>query len=173
MIRTIYRRLARRMALRGNVSWQKDLQVGWGTTIKAPDKITLEKGVKIGAYSVIACNGRIGRDVLIASHVGIVGRYDHDHSAIGVGIAAAPSLYHNNFRPRDGRDAVIIEDDVWIGFGAIVLSGVTIGRGAIIAAGCVITKNVEPYAIMVGNPARKAALRFTPAQQKEHERVRA
>ncbi len=50
---------------------------------------------------------------------------------------------------------VKIEDDVWIGFNAAVMKGVTIGRGAVIGACAVITKNVEPYAIMAGNPARK------------------
>ncbi len=48
-----------------------------------------------------------------------------------------------------------IEDDVWIGFNAAVLKGVTIGRGAVIGACSVITHDVPPFAIMVGNPARK------------------
>lgn len=49
---------------------------------------------------------------------------------------------------------VVIEDDVWIGFNSIVLKGVTIGRGAIIGAGSVVTKNVDPWTINVGNPLR-------------------
>jgi acetyltransferase-like isoleucine patch superfamily enzyme len=49
---------------------------------------------------------------------------------------------------------VIIEDDVWIGFKASILKGVTIGRGAIVSAGAVVTKNVEPWTIVAGNPAR-------------------
>lgn len=48
----------------------------------------------------------------------------------------------------------IIGNDVWIGFGAVVLNGVTIGDGAIIAAGAVVTKDVPPYTIVGGNPAR-------------------
>ncbi|MDQ7799461.1 MAG: DapH/DapD/GlmU-related protein [Candidatus Edwardsbacteria bacterium] len=48
----------------------------------------------------------------------------------------------------------VIEDDVWIGAQAIILPGVRIGRGAIVAAGAVVTKDVEPYAIVGGNPAR-------------------
>lgn len=50
---------------------------------------------------------------------------------------------------------VIIEDDVWIGFNAAILKGVTIGRGAVIGAGAVITHDVPNYAVMVGNPARQ------------------
>jgi acetyltransferase-like isoleucine patch superfamily enzyme len=57
---------------------------------------------------------------------------------------------------------VTIENDVWIGYGATILSGVTIGSGAVIGAGSVVAKNVEPYSIVVGNPARH--LRFRLAE---------
>jgi maltose O-acetyltransferase len=50
---------------------------------------------------------------------------------------------------------IVIEDDVWIGFSATILKGVRIGKGAIIGANTVITTDVEAFAIMVGNPARK------------------
>lgn len=50
---------------------------------------------------------------------------------------------------------VVIGDRVWIGYRAIVLPGVTIGEGVVVGAGAVVTKNVEPYAIVAGNPARK------------------
>jgi acetyltransferase-like isoleucine patch superfamily enzyme len=48
----------------------------------------------------------------------------------------------------------VIEDDVWIGHGATVLKGVRIGRGAVVAAGAVVTRNVEPYTVVGGVPAR-------------------
>ena len=54
---------------------------------------------------------------------------------------------------------VIIGADVWIGCNAIVLPGVTIGEGAIVAAGSVVTKNIEPYSIVGGNPARVIRMR--------------
>lgn len=55
---------------------------------------------------------------------------------------------------------IILEDDVWIGEGAIICSGITIGQGAVIAAGSVVTKDVEPYAIIGGNPAKVIKYRF-------------
>lgn len=55
---------------------------------------------------------------------------------------------------------IIIQDDVWIGTNAIICSGVTIGQGAVVAAGAVVTKDVAPYAIVGGNPARLIKWRF-------------
>ena len=56
---------------------------------------------------------------------------------------------------------IIVGDDVWIGYRSTILSGVEIGQGAIIAAGSVVTKNVPPYAIVGGNPAKVIKFRFS------------
>lgn len=56
---------------------------------------------------------------------------------------------------------IVIDDDVWIGFGCTVLSGVHIGQGAIIAAGAVVTKDVSPYAVVGGIPAKVLHYRFS------------
>ena len=63
-------------------------------------------------------------------------------------------------REAGSKGDIIVKDDVWIGCNAIVCSGVTIGQGAVVAAGAVVTKNVEPYAIVGGNPAKKIKYRF-------------
>lgn len=57
---------------------------------------------------------------------------------------------------------IIIDDDVWIGYGCTILSGVHIRQGAVIAAGAVITKDVPPYAIVGGAPGRIIKYRFEP-----------
>lgn len=59
------------------------------------------------------------------------------------------------------KGPIIIEDEVWIGTSVIILSGVTIGRGAIIGAGSVVTKDVPPFAIVVGNPSKIIKYRFS------------
>lgn len=58
---------------------------------------------------------------------------------------------------------IIIDDDVWIGRGVIINSGVHVGRGAIIASGAVVVKDVEPYSIVGGNPAKHIKYRFAPS----------
>ncbi len=55
---------------------------------------------------------------------------------------------------------IVVDDDVWIGYGAIIMSGVHIGQGAVVAAGAVVTKDVEPYAIVGGVPAKLMKYRF-------------
>lgn len=59
---------------------------------------------------------------------------------------------------------VTIEDDAWIGFKATVMKGVRIGRGAIVSAGAVVTKDVEPWTVVAGNPARTIA-ELSPAEK--------
>jgi acetyltransferase-like isoleucine patch superfamily enzyme len=59
------------------------------------------------------------------------------------------------------KGPIVVGNDVWVGTRAIILSGVTIGDGAIVAAGSVVTKDVPPYAIVAGNPARLIRYRFS------------
>ncbi|MGC3973859.1 MAG: DapH/DapD/GlmU-related protein [Nitrospira sp.] len=60
----------------------------------------------------------------------------------------------------------MIEDDAWIGFGAVIMAGVQIGRGAIIGAGSVVTKSVPAYEIHAGVPAKKIGERFTDREDR-------
>jgi acetyltransferase-like isoleucine patch superfamily enzyme len=60
------------------------------------------------------------------------------------------------------KGKIVIEDDVWIGMGSMILSGVKIGKGAVVAAGSIVTKDIPPYAIVGGNPAKIIRYRFEP-----------
>jgi acetyltransferase-like isoleucine patch superfamily enzyme len=59
----------------------------------------------------------------------------------------------------ESRQGIVIEDDVWIGAGARILDGVVIREGTVVGAGAVVTKSTEPYAVVVGVPARKISTR--------------
>ena len=79
--------------------------------------------------------------------------------------------FNGNGHPST-KGNVIIGNDVWIGHSATIMSGVTIGDGAVVGAEAVVTKNVPPYAIVVGNPGRVVKKRFTDAVIEELLRIK-
>lgn len=90
----------------------------------------------------------------------MVGRYDHHYQQIGTPIRLASQIRDDNYDWKGIDEKIIIEDDVWIGFGSIILTGVRICRGSIIAAGSVVTGDVLPFSIYGGVPAKKIRDRF-------------
>ncbi len=112
--------------------------------------IRMGNHVIVGPFCYIGLGGKIdiGNFVMIAAHVAIVS-HNHDYNRTDVPMCV-----------QDVRCApVTIEDDVWIGAHATVLPGVHIGRGAIIAAGAVVSRDVEPYSLVAGVPARPIGAR--------------
>ncbi len=96
----------------------------------------------------------IGNFCSIADEVHFILGGNHDYERL-TSFPFPERIYHEEY---DGvcRGPIVVEDDVWIGYGAVILSGVTIGKGSVIAARSVVTKNVEPYTIWIGNkPAKK------------------
>jgi acetyltransferase-like isoleucine patch superfamily enzyme len=77
-------------------------------------------------------------------------------------ISTYPFKVMRGFKHQEAlsKGPIIVEDGVWLGYNAMILSGVTIGKGAIIAAGSIVTKDVPPYTIVGGNPAKVIRLRF-------------
>lgn len=69
-------------------------------------------------------------------------------------------LENNDYYDAVSKGDIVVSDDVWIGYGAVILSGVSIGQGAVIAAGAVVTSDVPPYAIAGGVPAKVIKYRF-------------
>jgi acetyltransferase-like isoleucine patch superfamily enzyme len=128
---------------------KKLFTIGAHTTIESGFKFGLRDIVIIGSHSqinedVYIQSAIIGNYVLIAQRVAILSVTHHFESAI-VPIKLQGST---NSSP------VIIADDVWIGRNAIIMPGLIIGKGAVIAAGAVVTKDVPPYAIVGGVPAK-------------------
>nr|WP_257666568.1 acyltransferase [Parapedobacter tibetensis] len=128
------------------------VRIPLSTSLWAPKRIiTFGKNVQLGPNCVINCDIKFGNNILIAQQVSFIGRNDHIYNTKGVSIWDAP---------RGKDDVTIVEDDVWIGHGVIVLAGTVIKQGAIIAAGSVVTKDVAAYTIVGGNPARYIKNRF-------------
>ena len=154
-----------------NIFIGKNSTFGRGTVFWAPNRINIGNNVYIGKYCTLQADMDIGNNIDIANNVGLVGKYDHDYSQIGVSIKDAPWIGDASYNFKGKNQKIIIEDDVWIGFGAIIFTGIIIHRGAIVAAGSVVTHNVPPYTIVGGNPARVLGQRFTEKEIKAHESV--
>ncbi|MBR5698195.1 MAG: galactoside O-acetyltransferase [Prevotella sp.] len=71
---------------------------------------------------------------------------------------------------HDVEQDVIVEEDVWLGANVILLPGIKIGRGATVGAGSVCIRNIPPYAIVMGNPAKVVGFNYTPEEIIEHEK---
>jgi acetyltransferase-like isoleucine patch superfamily enzyme len=152
------------------LKYKKGFTFGRGTTFYAEKEINIGENVYIGKYCSIECNADIGSNVLIANHVGFVGKYDHNYKQVGTPIRYSDWIGDENYNWKGRGHKVIIGDDVWIGFNSTILSGINIGRGSIVAAGSVVTKDIEPYSIVAGNPAKLINNRFSPMDILEHER---
>jgi chloramphenicol O-acetyltransferase type B len=148
-----------------NVKWNmykigKNFHSGRNVIMWAKDGISIGDNCYIGRNSQIESNLKMGNYVLIANNVAFVGKYDHNYLEIGKTIIKSSQIRDTDYEWKGRNQYTIIEDDVWIGYGSIIMSGVTIKRGSIIAAGSVVTKDVEEYSIYGGNPAKRIADRF-------------
>lgn len=127
----------------------------------SPDLIAHEYGF-IASECRIGPKVELGKYVMFGPKVAIIGA-DHRFDKPGT-----PMI----FSGRPELLPTIIEDDVWVGYGATIMAGVRIGRGAIVAAGAVITKDIPPYQIHGGIPAKKICERFLNEEDKlKHDRM--
>ena len=117
----------------------------WGPGIFIIGRI---HGVKIGAFCSIARHLSIQED---SHNPRRVTTYYVEKNVLGLPLEENANV---------SKGEVVIGNDVWIGAGVTVLSGVTVADGAILAAGAVVTKDVPPYAVVAGNPARIVKYRF-------------
>ncbi|MEH2151842.1 acyltransferase [Nostoc sp.] len=125
------------------------------------DRVAIERNVDIGSLEDTSIY--IDEDTFIAPNVSIEGPGD-----IRIGkhclIAAHSGIYANNHNFTDPmelikyqgvtRQGIVIEDDCWLGHGVTVLDGVTIGKGSVIGAGAVVNRDIPPFSVAVGIPAR-------------------
>jgi acetyltransferase-like isoleucine patch superfamily enzyme len=135
-----------------------DLRIGDRTHLWPHVKISILGTAKESAHVRIGNRCSIGdRSQIHACRLVEIG----DRVLISWEVTLLENNYHSN-----SRGPIRIEDDVWIGCHAIILSGVTIGRGAVVAAGAVVTKDVPPHTLVAGNPAR-AIREITPEYREE------
>lgn len=133
-----------------------------------PENITNDSLIQIGkgTYGPI--------DVLISNNESrlIIGNYcsiaanvkfllSGEHCLNNISTFPFKTYYMGGGLEALSKGNIVVDDDVWIGYGATILSGIHIGQGAVIAAGSIVTKDVPPYAIVGGNPAKIIKYRFS------------
>lgn len=134
----------------GHVNIEQGARFGTGENIEIGNYSGLGRNCLVSGRVQIGNNVMIGPDVMFLARRHRFDRTDMPMSAQGEG----------------EMRAIVIGDDVWIGARVLILPGVTVGEGAIVGAGAVVTKNVPPFAIVGGNPARIIKWRKSEAEQR-------
>ena len=167
-----------RFDLPHKIQKNKYVTIGEKGTINADFVFESEKGevlignnVHLGGVTFLSIDKIIvGNDVTISWGVTI---YDHNSHSVNWEERKNDNLnYYNDYlngtKSKDWTNVISkpvqIESKVWIGFDATILKGVTIGEGAIVAAKSVVTKNVEPWTVVAGNPAK--VVKYLPEYNK-------
>ena len=141
-------------------------KIYWSVRMDTPPYRLFSLGQNSVVESYSCINNAVG-DVIIGDHtrigihntiIGPVTIGSHVNLAQGITVTALNHNFSDTTKRIDEQgistNPVTIEDDVWIGARVIVLGGVHIGNGSVIGAGSVVTKDVEPYSIVAGNPAK-------------------
>lgn len=132
--------------------------------------VTLECGVRVSADSHIGSYTYINSNTHITASV--IGRYTSIGSNVSIGLGEhalariylTSRFYEKPYEQLTSKSPTVIGNDVWIGVGAVILQGVKVGSGAVVGANAVVTSDVEPYSVVVGNPARIIKWRFNKSQ---------
>ena len=158
------------------VTWRRydigpGFHAGRNVVLWARNELSIGVNCYIGRESQIECDSQIGNNVIMANRVAFVGRYDHNYLQVGTPIRLAKEIRDDDYDWKGLGLKVVVEDDVWIGYGAIILSGVTLGEGCIVASGSVVTKDVAPYQIVGGNPAKPLTTRLQDEWERDMHRL--
>lgn len=146
------------------IKWRKKNKHNMTT----PRRVFNSKFIEVGKYSYGSLNVfsygakneylSVGNFVSIASGVKFI--LGGNHNIYTFSTYPFKVKVMGDLKESSSKGPIVIEDDAWLGIDCIILSGVKIGQGAIIGAGSVVSKNIPPYAIAAGNPAKVIKFRF-------------
>lgn len=131
-----------------------------GQGVRVYNEVFVDDKVSIGDYTYLSPNSKVYADVEIGKFCSIgpnvvIAPGEHDLSMFTTHPIAYDKSWNDSLvQGKWATKKTIIGNDVWIGYGAIIKQGVKIGNGAVIGFGSIVTKDVEDYAIVAGNPAK-------------------
>ena len=160
------------LAIKRDKAYRKKIKMGFGSYAGPELRVANPKETTIGKYTSIAayvCLGLTQHPMdCLTTHGFIANQYNPRFG----GKLDLDKENVINYRGNERWRPVTIGNDVWIGYRAIIMDGVTIGDGAVVAAGAVVTKDVEPYSIVGGVPAKMINKRFAFLEERRGEERR-
>lgn len=139
-----------------------------------PENCNFSGDIRIGKYTTLGDNNFLNGNINIGKYcqLGVnVAIHTTNHPVNYLSTYINKRLFEGELKGLKEIKKTEIGNDVWVGHGAIILGGITIGDGAIIAAGSVVTKDVPPFSIVAGTPAKIIKYRFSIAVIKEIKKL--
>lgn len=140
-----------------------------------PDGCAFADKTQLGFRTTLGTNNYFGGKVSLGKYCQVgrdVAFHPTNHPISYLSTYINKQLFEGELKSLKSESPIEIGNDVWIGHGVIVLSGIKVGNGAILAAGSIITKDVPAYAIMAGNPAKVLRKRFSDSLIEELEELK-
>lgn len=160
-IKTILRSYLKKRKIREFKSCGDNLTIDFKSSSFSLSSIEIGENVFIGSRAYFAGNISIGNNIMFGPNVTILDG-DHLFGVIGESVRFLKPILNENSKK------VTIEDEVWCGASAIILKGVTLGMGSVIGAGSIVSKDIPPFTIAVGNPCKPVKLIFTDEELRRH-----
>ena len=139
----------------------------------APERCQfLSNNIRIGFATTLGVNNILSGDITIGKYCQIgadVAIHATNHPISSMTTYINKNLFGGELKALKEENKIVIGNDVWIGHGVIIVGNVTVGNGAVLAAGSVVTKDVAPYTIVVGVPAKPIRKRFSDSIIQEIE----
>jgi virginiamycin A acetyltransferase len=139
-----------------------------------PDRCNFSGNVKIGYATTLGYNNLLAGKITIGKYCQLgsdVALHATNHPISSMTTYINKNLFNGELKELKEENEIAIGNDVWIGHGVIIVGNINIGKGAILAAGSVVTKDVAPYTIVAGIPAKPTRKRFSDSIIQEIENL--
>ena len=140
-----------------------------------PDRCNFSGKIQIGYATTLGYDNTLGGNITVGKYcqLGVnVAIHATNHPTSHLTTYINQNLFQGELSQLKQQNTITIGNDVWIGHGVIIVGNVSVGNGAILAAGSVVTKDVEPYTIVAGIPAKRIKKRFSDIIIKEIEELK-